>query len=161
MVLAVGSKEALDVTTWDSNVVELEERPDTKKISISVKDGSFVIEQGGVSASTDYPISIDPKESGLSVATSSGSSYLSVLPLEAVETALRSKFITTASSDRVKIEEDDPGKLAYGISGEREIKLLSVIDLKVPVTTYVSTTTGEILNIDQPKWLSIFGFLFA
>ena len=161
MLLAVNGKETMDVTSWGSDVVELEERGDTKKISISVSDGSFIIDQEGVRARTDAGIRIDPKESGLSIATSKGSSYLSILPLDAVETVLRSKFATSVDKSGLEIKEDSDGNLAYNIAGERNLKILNVIDINVPVNTHISTTTGEVLKVDQPKWLSIFGFLFS
>jgi hypothetical protein len=161
MVMNVGENKKLDITNVSSDVVELEERGNVKKINISTKDGKFVIEEAGVTALTEYPININPKENELSLVTSSGAIFLSVLPMEAAETALRSRFISKLIDKNIEIKEKDLGVLTYSVKGERVLNLLNIASFNIPVTTLVSTTTGEILLVDQPKWLSVIGFLFT
>lgn len=162
MFLSVGEGDnRLDVTNWNEDLVEIEEKADVKRIQISVKDERFAIEQDGVTALTEFPININPKENELSLTTDSGSIFLSVLPKEAAETALRSRFVTRISQNEVEISQKDLGVLAYVIKGEKVIKLLNVVNYSVPVTTHVSTSTGEVLSVDQPTWLRIFGFLLS
>jgi hypothetical protein len=156
--LTVGEEE-LDVTNWEDELVEIEERGDVKSIEISIKEGNFIINQDGISAKTSYPINVEPKENKLSVETSSGETFLGVFPVEAAETALRSKYITRLPDKEIGISEKDIGILAYEVDGEREIEMLKIIDYAVPVTVYVSASTGEIVSVDQPTWLRIFGIL--
>jgi hypothetical protein len=158
VLLTVGDN-TLDVTTWDEGLIEIEERSDTKRIEISVEGDNFVVKQDGVSAKTSYPINIKPKENKLSVETSSGEIYLSVFPIEAAESALRSKYVTRLPDREIGITEKDTGVLTYAVDGEREIQMLKFLDYGVPVTVYISASTGEIVSIDQPTWLRILGFL--
>ena len=158
MFLKVGDKE-LDVTTWDEGLIEIEERGDVKKIEIAVEGEDFVVKQGGVSAKTSYPINIEPEENKLSVETASGEIYLSVYPNEAAESALRSKYITRLPDRQIGMTEKETGILTYEVDGEREIDMLKFVDYAVPVTVHISASTGEIVSIDQPTWLRIFGFL--
>ena len=161
IVLNVGDSKMMDVTTWGEDLIEIEERGETKKMNISLDGGNFVLTQSQISATTEFPINVDPKENSISVITPSGSTFLSILPAEAVETALRTRFITKLKEGRIRIEEEETGKLAYSISGEKELNIFNLLDFEVPVTTYISTTTGEVLKVDQPKWLSVAGFLFG
>lgn len=156
--LKVGDKE-LDVTNWEEGLIEIEERGDVKRIEIGVEGDEFVIKQDGVSAKTSYPINIEPKENKLSVETSSGEIFLTVFPIEAAESALRSRYVTRLPDKNIGVSEKETGILTYEVDGEREIEMLKFIDYAVPVTVYVSASTGEIVSIDQPTWLRIFGFL--
>lgn len=161
VVLNYGSKETLDVTNWGSDLVEIEERGKVKKIKIFIRDGRFVIEQAGIQAVTDLPININPKENELSLTTSAGAVFLSVLPLEAAETTLRSRLVSKVDSATLEIKEKDLGVLAYTVKGEKIINILNIIKFNIPVTSFVSTSTGELLAVEQPFWLKLFGFLFA
>lgn len=153
-------ESSLDVTNWGESVVEIEERGAVKRIQIGVVDGKFSIEQNGVIALTEFPITINPRENELSVTTSSGSIFLSVLPVEAAESALRSRFISKLEK-KIFLAEEEMGVLAYTIKGEKVIDFFRLFDYKIPVTAYVSASTGEILLVDGPEWFKIFGFLFA
>lgn len=156
--LKVGDRQ-LDVTSWKEGLIEIEERGDVKRIEIGVEGEEFVIKQDGVSASTQYPINIEPKENKLSVETSSGEIFLSILPIEAAESALRSRYVTRLPDKKIGMSEEDVGILTYAVDGEREIEMLKFIDYAVPVTVHVSASTGEIVSVDQPTWLRILGFL--
>jgi len=161
IVLNIGEKKVLDVTNWSDSVVDIEENEDSKNIKIQIVDGKFEIIQSNVSAVTTYPININPKENELSVVTNSGAVFLTILPAEAAETALRSRYLSKIIDRNLEMNDQDSGVLVYKVKGEKNINLFNLVELKVPVTTHVSTTTGEILNVDQPKWLSILGFMFS
>jgi hypothetical protein len=156
--LKVGDKQ-LDVTDWNEDLVEIEERVDSNRIEIAVKDGEFVIMQDGLSAKTSFPINVEPVENKLSVETASGETYLTVFPIEAAESALRSKYVTRLPDKEIGMSEKETGILTYAVDGEREIEMLKFMDYAVPVTVYVSASTGEIVSVDQPTWLRVFGFL--
>lgn len=151
----------LDVTTWPEALVEIEERGDTQKARIGVEGEQFTIEQNGIKALTDYPITVDPRANELSLTTPSGGIFLSVLPLEAVESALRSRFLNRLPEKKIYLQEEEVGTLAYIINGEKVLDVLGVVEYSIPVTAQISASTGEVLNVDGPEWFKIFGFLFS
>ncbi len=162
-LLAVGGESdsrGLDVTGWEDTLIEVEERGDTKRMNIKIVDGNFAIEQDGIVAKTSLPINIDPVENAISLTTDSGEIFLSVLPVEAAETALRSRFISSLNDNTVEISQEEMGVLTYKIDGEKKLGVLKLLDYGVPVTAHVSGSTGEIVFVDQPTWLRILGFLF-
>jgi hypothetical protein len=159
-VASQDGERTLDVSGLSGDLVEIEERPSVRTVRIGIRDGRFAIEQGGAVALTDYSINIDPKSAELSISTPSGKHYLAVLPLEAVETALRAKILNRLS-ETMNLGEESAGQVAYQLEGERVINLFNIINLNVPVKTSVSVATGEVLMVEQPTWLKILGFLFT
>lgn len=158
---AQGDK-SLDVSNYLDPVVEIEERPQTQKLSIGVKNGLFEIKQKGITVQTDYEISIDPKTAGLTLKTPSGLRFLSILPLEAANSIFRTKLINRLpKGNAMKLVELEGRELAYEITGDKVISILNVYNHSIPVTTKISASTGEILTIDEPSWLKVFSFLFV
>ena len=154
--------KSLDVTNYEGEIIEIEERSENERLVIGVSDGKFTIEQRGVVAETDFAINIDPQTTGLTLKTPSGLRFLSILPREATEAVLRSKFINRIGFDqRIVLEEEEGKDLAYLIQGERVINLFNVFEYATPVGAKVSASTGEILSVEQPTWLKIIGFLFV
>ena len=47
-------QKSLDVTGYQDEIVEIEERPEVERFTISVNDGKFIIDQGGISAETYF-----------------------------------------------------------------------------------------------------------
>lgn len=151
----------LDVTDFGDDLVEIEERGEVNRLVIGIDGSSFTIEQNGVVAATEFPITIDPKRNELALKTESGSVFLSVLPIEAAESALRSRFISRLADNKVTLTERTFGILSYTIGGEKVLNVFNLFDYKIPVTAHVSASTGEILSIDGPEWFKIFSFLFS
>lgn len=151
----------VEVTSWNDDLVEIEERGEVKKILIGTQADKFTIEQAGVIAMTDFPINIRPKENELSLTTSTGSVFLSILPRQAAQTALRSRFISRIPDKKVFIAEDEGGALAYIVSGEKVFNFFNLFEYAIPVTMTLSASTGEILSLEGPEWFKIFGFLFT
>lgn len=161
-VATKSGEKSLDVTNYEDEVIEIEERPQTKKVAISIVDNKFVIKQGGVSAITDYEINIDPASARLTLVTKSGLKFLSILPRQAVETMLRSKLVNRLNrQDRFEITEEKGGELAYVVSGEKTFNVFELFEYAIPVVARVSASTGEILEIEQPEWLNSLNFLFV
>ena len=158
--LQVGSKENLDVTDWKDDLVEIEERPDTKKIKVGLNGGDFIITQEGIVASTELPINIDPYENQLSLTTQTGKKYLKVLPFDAAQSVLRTRLVNNISNKPFKIVEEEKG-LSYVIDGNKVINILNVYDIEIPITARVSALTGEVIAIDEPSWLKPLSFLFV
>src|SRR3989344_7725394 len=86
-------QKSLDVTNYQDEIVEIEERPEVERFTISLSEGKFIIDQGGILAETYFTINIEPKTAELTLETPPGFRYLSILPREAVETILRAKTI--------------------------------------------------------------------
>lgn len=154
-------EKSLDVTSYKEEIVEIEERPEVERLTISVFGDKFRIGQKGVYAETDYQINIDPKSAGLTLATPSGFRYLSVLPKEAAETILRSRVVNRIGAGSVISLSEHSGELYYEVAGERVINVFNIFEYPVPVSARVSASTGAILSVEQPTWLKVLGFLFV
>lgn len=152
---------SLDVTNWQDDLIEIEERGETKKLVIRIIDGEFSIEQKGISVVTSYPINIDPEKNEISVQTPSGARFLSILPIEAAESALRAKVITRFTGEKASLVEGDRGELVYVLRGEKVLNLFNLLDYPVEVEASVSVLTGEIVHVEQPPWLIVLSFLFS
>lgn len=158
-----GSEEkSLDVSAFGGEIIEIEERPQARRVKIGVLRDRFLIEEEGTLALTDYPIRIDAGRAELSVLTATGNRILPFLPKEAYEVAIRSRIISKErSGEPMELLESGQGELAYTIAGEKSVNILNLIKLNIPVRTSVSALTGEVLSIEQPTWLRVFGFLFS
>lgn len=153
--------KSLDVTNYKEKLVEIEERPVVERIAISVLGDKFEIEQRGVVAATDYEISIEPKSARLTLITPSGLQFLSILPRQAVDIALRAKSINRVGSQNKLDIRQEGSELAYFVPGDKVINFFDLFEYKVPVKTVVSASTGEVLSVEQPTWLRVLGFLFV
>jgi hypothetical protein len=155
-------EKSLDVTAVGGEIIEIEQRPQTRRVKIGILGDRFLIEEEGTLALTDYPIKIDPQRAELSVVTATGHRILPFLPKEAFEVAVRSKVLSKEKSgETMQLIEGAAGELAYEIPGEKTINLLNIINLQIPVRASVSALTGEILSVEQPTWLRILGFMFS
>lgn len=155
-------EKSLDVTQIGGEIVEIEERPQARKVKIGVLGEKFLIEEDGTLALTDFPIKVDPKRAEVSVVTGTGSRILPFLPKEALEVAIRAKSITELKQGHtMELAEGGLGELTYEIPGQKTINLVNLLKFQVPVTTSISALTGEVLSIEQPAWLRVFGFLFS
>ena len=81
-------------------------------------------------------------------------------PLEAVEAVLRTKLITKAVNPKIEIVEKER-ELQYIISGEKVFNILGIYEYSIPITSYISASTGEILSVDSPTWFKYVKFLFV
>lgn len=153
--------KSLDVTNYKDDIVEIEERPAVERLTISILADKFTIEQAGVVAETDYEINIDPQTAGLTLETPTGFRYLSILPRQATEVVLRSRYINRIEGQGKLVISEEGRELLYKVSGERVINLFNIVEYSVPVSARVSASTGEVLSVEQPTWLRVLGFLFT
>jgi hypothetical protein len=152
-------EKTLAVTDFTDNVIEIEERPTVGKLTVTIRDGKFVLNQGSMSAITDLPISIDPLDAKIAVKTSYGESYVGIFPLTAAASAIRSKFVSSVTPTMDIVELD--GEVLYKLSAEKVFQIISFYDYSIPVEAFVSAQTGEIIKIDSPTWYKYVGLLFA
>lgn len=152
----VGGRE-LDVSSWEDDVVEVEERGSVKNLKVTINDGKFSLEQDNIKAKTDYPITIDAKENKISVETQTGDKYLAILPYDAAQSFLRTKIVTNVNSSDMEVVEYEKD-ISYLVNGEKVINLLNIYDLKLPVSAHISASTGEVMMVD-PSWLGVVNYL--
>jgi hypothetical protein len=160
VVTSQGSTKDLDVTNWKDDLVEIEERPGVQTVRIGLAGGKFSLEQNGITALTDYPINIDSKTSELSLTTSSGNRFISILPYQAVESVLRSRIVNKIEPGSLEILEEAQ-ELQYKIFGGKVLNFFDIYKYSIPIRMNVSATTGEILFIEAPSWYKIFGSIFS
>ncbi len=163
--LQVSSNEGdkkVDVTSFQENIVEIEERPEAQKVQIALVNGDFLISQKGISARTTFPIFINAKKKELSVQTSSGLRYLTILPFEAVENVVKANLLSRLEPQgEITLSENTQGELAYEIAGKKIIKPLDLFEFSIPIKASISASNGQILNKEGPLWFKIFGFLIT
>lgn len=155
-------KHELNVTGWKDTLVEVEETPMVTKLAIGIDGDGFSLSQSGIAAKTIFPISVDPGSKKISVETPSGKRFLSILPKDAYLGLVRAKILNRLSgSQGLELTEAGGGDLYYKIHGERVLNLFNIYELPVEVSADVSASTGEVLYIDQPKWLGVLGYFLS
>ncbi len=160
-IVTSSGEENLEVTDFGEDLVEIAERPNTQKMTIGVEGGVYTLTQGDIKVVVNHDISIDPQTARLSLTTPQGIRYISIFPQEATGLLTRSKTLSQVKPDsEIVISEDLNGSLNYEIKGTKELNVLNIITLPVDVTGYVSTSTGDIVSVDQPVWLPVADYLF-
>ncbi len=141
--------------------VEVEARANTNDLKIGGSDNKFTIEENGIIATTQFPITIDANKNILSVTTNSGTRTIAILPYEAATVLMHSKLINKITGNQINLSENSNGELQYSISGSRNINLFNVATITANVNSTVSATNGDVIKVDEPQWLKFFGFLFS
>src|SRR5258705_1021196 len=119
---AEGSRKLTVPEKLDS-LVEIEERPEIQKISIGFIDNQFSVRQEGFTALTNFPLTVDAKNARVVATTTTGDTFISVLPLEAVQSMIRSGIVTSVTDNTLTMLE--VGKeLQYNIKGEKIFSIL-------------------------------------
>lgn len=152
-----GTKE-LQVPEKTDTLVEIEERPEVQKIAIGFNADQFFVKQKGYTALTHFPLTIDAQSAHLVATGENGDTLLTILPMEAAESTLRSGIVSTITDNTMHLIEKDR-ELQYKISGEKVFTFLNIYDYVVPVDTYVSVTDGTIEQIDSTTWYRFMNFL--
>jgi hypothetical protein len=150
----------LDVTNTKDGLIEIEERPKAKSVKIGIINNQFSIQQEGITAITVFPITIDPKTADISIKTTSGDHFLTILPADAYQSSLKAKIITNLANNNLSIEEKKLGEISYEIEGKKKINFLNFFAYDFPVKVSVSALTGEILGVEQPVWQKVISFIF-
>jgi hypothetical protein len=148
----------LTISGDNKNLVEIEERPYVQKVTIGVIGNRFSLTQGTVTALTDFPINVDAKSARFLVKTTTGMEFLFVLPNEAVSTAIKSRLMTDVGGD-IEITEGKGGA-SYKIVGEKVFNFFDLYKYSIPITAYVSASSGQLTSIDSPTWFKFLKFLF-
>jgi hypothetical protein len=160
-IITNSNDSSLDVPSVLSQLVEIEEGNPSDKVVVTKLDEGFGITQKGITAKTLFNVTIHPEDHRVSVKTSRGESELVVMPSEAVKSVVASGAINILPKDGAITVESNGIDVLYLIKGERVVNVFNKALVTVPVTVMVSTISGEVSHIDQPQWLSLFGFLFT
>ena len=155
-----GVSQNLNVENLNEDIVEIEERPKVKKMTISVEDNKFALKQRNITAVTEFPLTVNSETAEMTADTTTGEKNIVIFPFDAVETLTRSRLITNVKDNKVELVEEEE-KLIYKINGEKVFTILNFYDYKVPITTKVSATTGEIYSVDTPSWLRFVNIFFS
>jgi len=153
-------QESQELSENIKNLVLIEGDIHSENIAVDRDGNGFHISQSGVSAQTDLPVIVLPETKEIFIETSNGREALSIAPHQVISTLVKSGAINILPSDGVRLVENN-GALSYIITGERTVNFFNLGKATVPVVTTVSVQTGEIQNVEQPKWLSLFGFLLS
>lgn len=156
--LTLGDK-TLDVTNVSDSLIEVEERPAVRKLSISQTQNQFRINQNGIAASTSFPITVDPTTANISVTTATGVKYIFILPAQAFEILTRANYLDKLTGD-VNLTESEVGEPIYNFKGEKSVNLFNLVTAPVPVEGQVSAVTGKVISMETPIWYKLIGFLF-
>lgn len=159
-ILTDNGEKDLNVTNINDNLVEIETKDEAKNLKIKAEGDKFLLEQSGLIASTLYPIKINSKEKHIYVLTPTGERYLSFLPLDAAQSALRARIISKLNYENMEISESE-GKLTYNIKGEKIINIFNIVNYSYPVNVNISAQTGEVVSDTTPIWLKILGFVIG
>ena len=113
------------------------------KIKIKSKSGGkeFEFESEGISAQSNFPLSVNPETNELIVTTPNGEKVVTILPDQAISNMLENGKITSVLSSQ--IEEGENGQLEYQVEGEDQEKLLGIFKVKIHKRLIVSAQTGE------------------
>jgi len=160
VALSGNEERKLDVSNWKDNLVEIEERPQIQKLVLGIREGKFTLSQGGVTAETSFSVSVDSEKARISVETPEGQRYVSILPVEAVEVALRTNLMNRISSENIEILERK-NELLYSIRGEKVFDFFNVFDYSIPVTIFISASSGKVLDLEAPGWFRFIKFIFV
>jgi len=159
-VLSGSSERNLNVGDVKDKVIEIEERPESQRVAFGILGNTFSIVQRNVSATTQFPININPKSAKVSVTTKSGERYLAIFPYEAYQSALRAKVLS-GQTEMMNLNEDIDGVLVYKIPGEKSINFFDIYTLSMPVVANISAQTGEVVSTEAPVWFKIISYILT
>lgn len=161
-VVSSEGEKTLDVTELGGDLIEIEERPEVKRVNIGLSHGMFTIQQEDIVATTNFPISINPETAKIALLTPSGQKFLSILPRDAFESGLRAKSISKLQEGtNLALVEAGGKELLYQIEGEKTINVFNLLSVDVPVRASISAFSGEVVSLEQPVWLKVLGFMFS
>lgn len=136
-------------------------------------DNKLSVTKNQVTATTDFPLSIDVATKQLVVTTPQGQKSVTILPDQAVQNLLATGLVNaivpkntdTGTRDQlgafdgtVKLETQND-EVIYKISGKKTHHLLGFIPVTTPVTAIVSADTGATLSRQQSLLSSVIDFL--
>lgn len=115
-------------------------------------DGASMIERGSISASSHFPLSVDPTTNVLTVTTPAGVKQVTVLPDVAVANLLANHVVdqlATGSSatteGSIQLKEKD-GIPVFEIAGKKRMKMLGILPVLINKMVTVSAQSGVVVD---------------
>lgn len=139
--------------------LEGESELDDEELEISTEEERHTVRLNGVSASTNFPLSIDVATNELIVATKDGPKIVAVLPDRAVANLLATGIVDRVDSETELELQVQNGEPVYQIGGLKRYRFLAFIPVTQPVVSVVSAETGEVVATQQSVWANIVDFL--
>ena len=137
---------------------EIEDQLEAEGIKITTGAGLLTFSKNQISATTNFPLSIDVGSNELIVMTPAGRKVVTVLPDEAVQNLLATGVINELANDTLltgmlpdeegsikgvvefTLRNDEP---VYEVSGIKKYNLFAFIPVERPVTAVVSSENGK------------------
>ncbi len=128
-----------------------------KDIEISTDSAhGLKIRKGQAQAETDFPLSINPVTKTLTVTTPAGAKQVMVLPDQAVENVMNQKIFTNVEGQTTPTGTVDQTTLTqlnnqpvFEVNGVSDKHFLGLIPMSFAKTAFVSTQTGNIVQINE------------
>lgn len=172
-----GKEAELEATEEAEILDNLDKKLDDDDIKIATGSAELGFIQKGRRVRTNFPLSINPSTGELFVTTPSGVKIVTILPQEAVENMINAGVLTrleeppvpttpeSTSSGVVSVEgapieiTEANNTPAYVISGVKAQKMLGFIPVDIKIKTYVSTTDGSLIKIQESLFSRILDLL--
>lgn len=152
----------------NGNEVELNGEDAVDEINKSLESDGVEVSQSGhntlaikrasVSAKTVFPLSIDPITHELTVTTPSGVKQVAVLPDQAVNALLERKVMTSVSSQtssdsavttQIATLTELNNQAVFEVQGVSQKRLLGLFPVGFAKTAFVSTETGQVVQLNE------------
>ena len=162
--------DGTEVELKNNSLEDINKMLEDKGVEVSTDSATGLgLVSGGVHASSNFPLSFDPTTKALSITTPNGVRTIAVLPDQAVNAVLRSGIMThvesqnvndqtaTATANLTELNND----AVFEVNGISEKKLLGVFPVGFAKTSFVSATTGQVVQTNESplnKLLEIFSF---
>jgi len=78
---------------------------------------------------------------------------IKIMPETASEIAIQKLNL----KKEIQIELKDTGKSVYEIDGKKDVKLLGLVEIEMPVKVQVNIENGDVENVDKPWWSFLVG----
>lgn len=152
---------------------------DDSKFEISTEGTGFsLIENGDVTAQTDLPLAVKKSSRSLWLVTPTGEKEIRITPLSAIKKLVRDGVLTKVELSKKEVTFAGDGKNVdvfkndvriadsasgayYLVAGEKDVKLLGLIPVKIKVNAKIDVENGRVIDPGQPWYLARLGFLFS
>lgn len=126
---------------------ELEE---DEGIKISTESGKPTITRNKVTASTEFPLSVDATTHQITVNTPEGQKIVTILPDQAIQNMVGASpsAILNNLSAPIKLEFKD-NEMVYKLRGEKKFRIFGLIPVSTSATAYVSAQSGNLVEQEQ------------
>lgn len=121
------------------------ENGDKVHVELSPEKTQFEIQNNGVSASIDLPLSVNPSLKKLMVSTADGDKTVEMMPDEVVNNLKKEKQIEDRSKVQINLRVEN-GQLVYHIEAVKHKKLIGIVPVDLTKNITVLDSTGSILS---------------